>query len=207
MLLAASTLFYTGRQVVLQQKQFLQTNQESRYNDILAGLSNPAPAVQISAISALSALSALIDFVADRHNFANSTTQRSVRIELQRTLVESIKSTADHTSDGLLEYRRPKKNWTLAVTATKQLQDLLQNPALHNVALQNIDLNGADLHGYSQDGLHISANVSLDGVDLREAVLTNIQIDPGRTVNLKQADLTCADLYGQSIHPAQSGRG
>jgi uncharacterized protein YjbI with pentapeptide repeats len=199
-ILAVGGLYYTGRQVVDQQKVFVRTNQQSQYNDILAGLSSQSSAAQISAVSRL------IDFVEDPKNFSSTANQKTVGLALQRTLVEFIASTAADTSQGLGEYNKSGSKWRLAVTATRQLEDLLNNPQMTNVSLASIDLSHVDMHGYSQQNLKISANLSLDGVDLREATLAGIQISPDKVVNLEQADLTCADLYGKPGHRASLGR-
>ena len=189
-LLAVAGLYYTGRQVVDQQKQFVQTSQQSRYNDILSGLSNSSPAVQISAITRL------VDLVADVRNFRGPSDQKTVGRELQATLVEYIRATADYTGLGLRDYNGARENWILAVTATQQLQMLLNKPGLEDVRLKSLDLSHVDLHGYANQDLRISANLFLDGVDLREASLTGITVSQDSNINLEQADLTCADLYG-----------
>jgi hypothetical protein len=199
-LLAVAGLYYTGRQVVDQQKQFVQTSQQSRYNDILSGLSNSSPAVQISAITRL------VDLVADVRNFRDPGDQETVGRELQATLVEYIRATADRTGLGLKDYNGTRENWILAVTATQQLQSLLNKPGLEDVRLRSLDLSHVDLHGYANQDLRISgANLFLDGVDLREASLPGITVTQDSNINLEQADLTCADLYGKPGAEASLG--
>jgi uncharacterized protein YjbI with pentapeptide repeats len=199
-LLAVGGLYYTGRQVVDQQKQFVQTSRQSRYNEILSGLSDKSPAVQISAITRL------VDFVADGRNFPDASAQKTVGRELQLTLVEYIRATADYTGLGLKAYKGSRENWVLGVTATRQMQELLNKPGLEDVRLHGLDLSHVDLHGYASQDLQISANLFLDGVDLREASLTGIKVSPDNDVNLEQADLTCADLNGTPHAEASLGR-
>lgn len=198
-LVALGGLAYTGLQLRDAKVQFVQTSQQARYNDILAGLSSASSAAQINAVTRL------VDFIDDRTNFSSDENQRAVGKELEQTLVAYVVSTASSTSDGLKDYNLPGKNWTAAVIATKELQTLLNDPRLRKVSLESIGLDHVDLHGYSQQHLTIASNLSMDGADLREAVLTGIQIDPRHSVNLEQADLTCADLYGTEHEEASLG--
>lgn len=168
------------------QRQAVEASRESTWNDIMASLSSASSAVQMNAILRV------VDYVQLASNYCDR----------YATLAQFISANTVTTSAGLQPYTSQTPMTKVVLVAAAQIMDLERN---RDLGPWPVDLTHADLHGFSDDWIVLNSGSDLTGIDLREAVLRGIRIAPTADVQLIDAFLTCADLYGTKGREASLG--